>query len=79
MARLLYKCRLCGKIDDSLGIDDKYASNVFRDLIISGKCTSFGGHIATMHESHTCIVNTEKDTIAQIGVTDFIGVRMEEK
>ncbi len=78
MARLLYKCRLCGKIDDSLGIGDKFAEEFIIKINKTGKWSNRWGDDMYKKDYHTCSPESKYNP-TQIGVTDFIGVRMEEK
>jgi hypothetical protein len=65
-ARFLYKCRLCGKIDDSLCTAEKNAMRILTEAVVLGKSMSGGGLTVDMVSAHCC----DDDSM---GVTDLIG------
>ena len=73
MARLLYKCRLCGKIDDSFSCDDQTASEKACEITQKGVTRSFRlNRRFTMFDEHHCING-------DMGITDFVGYRLEDE
>ena len=72
MARLLYECRLCGKIDDSFGCEDQTASVRAYEIMHKGGTRFKAGRRLTMVDEHHC---NNRDT----GVTDFVGYRLEDE
>jgi hypothetical protein len=65
-ARFLYKCRKCGKIDNSLCCDPKMAMHIFHDCVVSGKSRMEVGMPVSIISTHTC-------NRTDMGVTDLIG------
>lgn len=68
--RMEYRCRRCGKIDDSTGIVDKNAMHVMVS-VVSGCDTHLMEPQPRLIGVHSC-----KD--GGFGVTDFIGCRIDD-
>ena len=72
MARLLYKCRLCGDIDGSVHCRNDMAPEQAFQIMRKG-ITSLKG---TAKYKKTHIHSCNK---TDIGITDFVGYRLEEE
>lgn len=70
--RFLYRCRACGKIDDSTGIGANDGTSIFRALDVlldTWDIYKHGAGAPKMLDLHHCA-----DGIT-VGVSDFIGMR----
>ena len=65
-ARFLYKCRLCGKVDDSLCTGVQNAMPRLIEAVLFGKSVCGKGMGVNMFDTHCC-----ED--GSMGVTDLIG------
>ena len=65
-SRFLYKCRLCGKIDDSLCTAEENAMPRLTECVIFGKSVGGKGMSVDMFGTHCCEDGT-------MGVSDLIG------
>lgn len=72
--KLLYKCRKCGKIDDSLTTCFEYAEECLCKMIATGMAD-----VKTNNGYSISAVNWHKCKDGGIGITDIIGVGLSDE